>query len=431
MGRRPIYKMKQHLAKPARYVLLPVLLLLFSQVAGAQKITRFSGDSTKFITELNSVFAPLVANEEKMSSTLMKAFIQKWNAEKYDPSKKKLIYAIGNQMLKKGLRPYPDFYNYIKALNVYTDSHQPDERFTEWFTILKGLLENKNSRYFLQFVDQSISFFGENLVYRSQSARWKIITPDYHMKFDSVPVITFNPTMLVCYANDDSLVIFNTSGIFYPLTFQWIGKGGKVDWQRAGLDPQQVYANVKNYQIQMKYSKVEADSVEFFNKKFFAFSLIGKFSDKVLANVTEDKAQYPTFSSYDKTIGIKNLFKNVDYMGGFAMEGAKIIGSGSNTEDARLVFRKNNTEFVRIFSKLFVIRTDRINSAKASITIYHENDSIYNPVLTMKYIDEKKELTLTRDERITMISPWFDSWHQIEIYCESLTWKLNEPRINF
>jgi 5S rRNA maturation endonuclease (ribonuclease M5) len=251
------------------------------------------------------------------------------------------------------------------------------------------------------------------------------------MKFDSVPIILINPTMLVCYANDDSLVIFNTRGTFYPLTFQWIGKGGKVDWQRAGLESSQVYANVKNYKIQMKFAKVEADSVEFFNKKFFTFSLVGKFSDKVLANVTEDKAQYPTFSSYDKTIGIKNLFKNVDYIGGFAMEGAKILGTGSKTDDAKLVFKKNNKEFVRITSKLFVIRTDRINSANASITIYHENDSIYNPVLTMKYIDEKKELTLTRDERITMISPWFDSWHQIEIYCESLTWKLNEPRMNF
>ena len=30
-----------------------------------------------------------------------------------------------------------------------------------------------------------------------------------------------------------------------------------------------------------------------------------------------------------------------------------------------------------------------------------------------------------------MISPWFDTWHQIEIYCESLTWKLNESRMNF
>ena len=181
----------------------------------------------------------------------------------------------------------------------------------------------------------------------------------------------------------------------------------------------------------MKYAKLEADSVEFFNKKFFPNSLVGKFSDKVLANVTEDLAQYPTFNSYDKSIGIKNLFKNIDYMGGFAMEGAKILGTGSEISDAKLIFYKNNKEFVKILSKLFVIRTDRINSAKASITIYHENDSIYNPILTMKYIDEKRELTLTRDERITLISPWFDTWHQLEIYCESLTWKTNEPRMNF
>jgi hypothetical protein len=430
MGRHPIYKVKPPFSGLVRYGLVPVLLFLYLQ-AGAQKITRFSGDSTKFFSELNSVFSPLVANEEKMSSALLKEFILKWNAEKYDPPKKKLIYAIGNQMLRKGLRPYPDFYNYIQALNIFIDSGQPDDRFYEWFAVLKALQGNKNSRYFLQFVDQSINLFGENLIYKSQTARWKLRHPEYHMKFDTVPVITFKPDMLVCYANDDSLVIFNTRGVFYPLTFQWIGKGGKVDWQRAGLDPQQVFANLGNYQIQMKFSKVEADSVEFFNKKFFSFSLIGKFSDKVLANVTEEKAQFPTFSSYDKSIAIKNLFKNVDYMGGFAMEGAKILGTGSKTEDARLVFRKNNQEFVKIFSKLFVIRTDRINSAKASITIYHENDSIYNPVLTMKYIDERKELTLTRDERITMISPWFDSWHQIEIYCESLTWKLNERQMNF
>jgi hypothetical protein len=419
------------LYKPVLYGLMPVLLFLISTFAGAQKITRFSGDSTKFIGELNTVFLPLAANEKKMSETLMKDFIQKWNAEKYDPLKKKRIYEIANQMLLKGLRPFPDFYNYVSALNVFIDSHQTDGLFDEWFVVLKGLIKVKNSRHFLVFVDQSIALFGEDLIYKSQSARWKVIHPDYHMKFDSVPVLTFQPTTIVCYSNNDSLVIYRTKGILYPLDLLWKGTGGRVDWQRAGLDPDKVYANLKDYRIRLKFASFEADSVEFFNKKFFSFSLFGRYSDKVLANVTEEKALYPTFNSYDKTIGIKNLFKNIDYMGGFAMEGAKILGTGSAKEDARLVFHRNNREFVRIFSKLFVIRTDRINSARASITIYHENDSIYNPVLMVKYIDEKKELTLTRDERITMISPWYDSWHQIEIYCESLTWKLNEPRMNF
>ncbi|MCX6243962.1 MAG: hypothetical protein NTU98_04590 [Bacteroidetes bacterium] len=421
----------KHFYRPALFLLIPVFLLLFSDFTGAQKITRFSGDSTKFIGELNTIFLPLVANEEKMSETLMKDFIQKWNAEKYDPSKKKRIYDIGNMMLQRGLKPYPDFYNYITALNVFIDSNQPDELFVEYFTALKGLIKGKYTRHFVLFVSQSIDLFGENLIYKSASARWKVINPDYHIKFDSVPVLTFKQTTLVCYSNNDSLVIYRTTGTLFPIVQLWKGSGGRVDWQRAGLDPEKVFANLKNYRIQLKFANFEADSVEFFNKKFFAFSLFGKYSDKVLANVTEDKAQYPTFNSYDKTIGIKNIFKNADYMGGFAMEGAKILGTGTSAANARLVFRRNNKEFIRIFSKLFVIRTDRINSAKASITIYHENDSIYNPVLTMKYIDEKKELTLTKDERVTLISPWYDSWHQIEIYCEQLTWKTNEPRMNF
>jgi hypothetical protein len=411
--------------------LIPVLLFLAPGPAAAQKVTRFSGDSTKFIGELDALFLPLFSNEKKMSEDLMKQFIQKWNAEKYNPADKKRIYQVGNQMLAKGLKPFPDLYNYISALNAFKESDQADEIFAEWFAVLNGLLKSKNSRHFLVFVEQSIALFGEDMIYKSQTAQWKVVHPEYHMKFDSVPVITFRPATLVCYSNKDSLVIYGTTGVLYPLDTRWIGSGGRVDWQRAGLDPDKVFANLRKYRIQLKFAKFDADSVEFFNKKFFSFSLNGRCSDKVLANVSEENALYPTFTSYDKKIGIKNLFKNIDYLGGFAMEGAKIMGPGSATEDARLVFRRNNTDFIKIFSKLFVIRTDRINSAKASITLYHENDSIYNPILTMKYIDEKKELTLTRDERVTMISPWYDSWHQIEIYCESLTWKLNEPRINF
>jgi len=423
--------MRKFTYKPGRFWFIPVLFILIPAFTSAQQLERFSGDSTKFIGELNKIFDPLVANEKKMSLEAVKEFMLSWNAEKYSPYQKQLIYAIGNEMLAKRLKPFPDFYNYITSLNSFLDSHQPDYLFYEWTAILKKLIGKKNSRHFVQFVEQSISLFSENLIFKSFSTRWKIMNPDYHMIYDSVPLFNFRPTNLVCYANNDSLMINHTAGIYYPLTTRWVGKGGHVDWQRAGLDPSQVYANLGNYEIQMKYANFSADTVEFFNKKFFAFSLFGKYTDRVLADVTEDKASYPTFYSYDKTIGINNLFKNVDFLGGFAMEGSKILGTGSNTANARLIFRKNGKDFIRIYSKLFVIHPDRINSAQASITLYHDDDSLYNPVLQMKYIDEKKELTLSRDERISTISPWFDSWHNIEIYCESLSWKLYENKVNF
>jgi hypothetical protein len=244
-------------------------------------------------------------------------------------------------------------------------------------------------------------------------------------------VIRFNPTTLVCYANDDSLLIYNTSGLYFPLSSRWTGRRGRVDWRRAGLDPSLVWADLEEYEIQMRYSKFTADSVTFYHRKYFNYPLAGQYVDKVLADVIEEKASYPRFYSYDKQIGIRDLFPEIDYLGGFSMEGARVMGTGTTEKEAMLVFRKDRKEFAVIRSKVFVIRPDRINSGLASISIFHDGDSVYHPGLQMKYIDERKELTLSRDERIAMISPWYDSWHRIEIYCEALTWNMKEPDIRF
>jgi hypothetical protein len=118
-------------------------------------------------------------------------------------------------------------------------------------------------------------------------------------------------------------------------------------------------------------------------------------------------------------------------MGGFSLEGAKIIGSGSSSGDAQLVIKKDDKELIRMKSKVFIIQSDMINAASTSIAIYYENDSIFHPGLQMKYLDEKKELTMSRDQQLRVFSPWFDSYHKIEIYCEEFSWKLGDPNIDF
>jgi hypothetical protein len=400
-------------------------------VVSAQKLDHFSGDSTKFIGELNTLFSNLVGNEGKLTHTLMEDFIQKWNQEQYSPSKKQIIYFICNKMLKKRMRTFPDFYNYISAVDVFLKASQPDETFYDWSDILKMLVNSKNSRPFSAFLEASTDLFRDNCIYKSNASEWKILQPNYRFIKDSIPGVSFARSDIVCRSMHDSVTIYATEGIFYPLSDIWAGKGGRVDWRRAGLDPQKVYAELDNYRIQLKFSKVTADSVLFHNSIYLSNPLLGVYSDKILIDVPEEKASYPRFASYDKMVGIKDLFKNIDYLGGFALEGAKVVGTGDNIRQAQLVFKKGEQGFVILRSKAFIIRSDRINSGMASITIYHDNDSIYHPGLQMKYIDDKKELTLTRDERVSTISPWYDSWHKIEIYCEALSWKMNEPKIDF
>lgn len=412
-------------------LVLFLLVFGFQITSDAQGLKKFSGDSTKFIGELNSLFQTLADNDQKSVEKVMVGFIQKWNSEQYTPFQKREIYSIGDQMLNKRLKPFPDFYNLIIALNLVKESHQPDDRFQEWLSIMKKLIGTKNSRAFITFLDSSIPLFEENLVYKSQSTRWKVTTTNFHFGMDSVPFITFGKTDLIAHSNDDSIYIMHTKGVYYPLTNKWNGSEGRVDWRRAGLDPAQVYATLNTYSIPMRFSKFVADSVEFFHKKYFSSSLLGRFTDKAQADISEQLASYPAFDSYDKHIGIPSIFKNIDFYGGFAMEGAKIVGTGSAEKSAMLILKRDEKEFLLITSRTFIIRPDRINASSATATIYYENDSIFHPNIQMKYMDEKKELTLTKDEQMRVFSPWYDTFHRIEIYCEQLAWTMGTPVIDF
>lgn len=412
-------------------ILIFIFCGLSDHAVRGQTSVRISGDSTKFIGELNSVFFNLSDNEKKIIAPIMVAFVQKWNSEQYLPSQKKTIYFLCNEMLKKRIRAYPDFFNYINALNIFIERHQPVEYFEPWSEALKKLISEKNSRAYIHFLESTIGLFGEQLIYKSPSTQWRVSSNHFRMGYDSVPFVEFNTTDLVCYANDDSLNIHDTKGRYHPLSTLWLGEGGKADWRRAGLDPAMIYTEFRKYGIQMRYSKFTADSVDFYHKKYFSSPLLGFYTDKVLADVTEEKASYPRFASYDKLIGIQDLFPGIDYLGGFAIEGSRVIGSGDRIRDAHLFIKNKDRLFVTAQSKTFVIRPDRINASRASATIYYENDSIYHPGLQLKYVDKEKELSFTKDERVATISPWFDSYHKVEIYCEALNWKIGDPRINF
>lgn len=412
------------------WLLILTSCLFWLPVRGQQPV-KFSGDSTKFIGELNQLFSTLSDADRKIVEQEMVRFVQNWNAEKFDPAKKKVIYRIGNHLLRKKMRPFPDVYQYLKALDDFLAANRPDPLFFGWSDILEKLADSKSARNMTVFIDQTSRLFESNLLYESPSTAWKATTNDFSFSYDTVPVILVNTTDLICYSNRDSLTIKQTRGRYYPLTSRWIGSGGRVDWKRAGLDPDKVFALLSDYGIQMKFSTYTADSAEFYNKKYFSSALLGKLTDKIQADVAEERASYPRFASYDDYLGIPGIFNNIDFYGGFSMEGARVIGFGTDQRDAVIIFKRNGKEFVTARSRNFIIRPDRINSGSASVSIYHENDSIYHSGLQLKYIDELKELSLNKDERTKVVSPWFDSWHGIEIYSEAIYWKTGSGSISF
>ncbi|MDP4266161.1 MAG: hypothetical protein Q8880_01845 [Bacteroidota bacterium] len=409
--------------KAFSFVIILGFIILKSSIAYSQALRSFTSESDQYLKELMQFFKEEKGSEGKK---FVEEFSLVWNSGKITDEQKDVLYKISNKMLKKKMKAFPHFHNYLSSVMSFINTSQSGKSYLAWQNSLESLINLSSSSKFISFIDISNNLFNANILYKSSSTIWKSDNNNYAFEYDSLPKIIFHNLKLTCYTNNDSSVIFDTKGVYYPTEVKFNGTGGTINWQRAGFSPDTVYANLKKYELFFNLSKFTFDSVIFYNKIFFKKPLIGVVNEKILANVTQDKATYPQFDSYEKRYKIDKLFEGVDYAGGFSMHGCKFIGSGSAQENAFLTF-KSKYIFAIIGSKSFIIKKDRINSQSASLSLYFDKDSIYHPDIMLKYSDKDKEVEILRDFKD---SPFFDSYHNIDMYIESIKWKLNEPKID-
>ncbi len=416
-----------------RLIITQFFILLFFFGLHAQQFKHFSEDTDKFLNEINSLFSKINIKENRVKcEDMMEKYTEYWNSGIFTKELKKNMQDICNLMLKRRIKAYPHFYQYLSCMNGLMDYDHSIESYLAWYKSIDTLVKDKRSiKPISVFLNTSYNLLYKNILYKTKATEWASNTHEFYFIYDSVPVVVFEDLTLTCYANKDSSIICNTKGIYFPLQSKWIGKKGKINWKRAGFDENEVYALLNDYEIYLGFSRFTADSVAFYHKKYWEESMPGRLEEKVLANVTEKNASYPRFSSYFMHIEIEAVFDNIDFGGGIEMRGGKLIGSGDKDINAFLSFQKEKKEFIRISSKNFVIYPDRISSVLASASIHFEEDSIYHPGLQMNYVDENKELSLIRAGGEGAKSPFFDSYHNLDIYVEAIYWKMDEPTINF
>jgi len=414
-------------------ILLAITLLLGAKTLFGQ-IKSFSQDSLKYMNEMKAFFETSINKEQqKEGKEFLENFSPVWFSPQITYQQRLKVYNVSNMMLKKKMRPFPDFIAYLTALQSIITSNQPDKTFLSWHSVLENMLNEASSKNFKTFVDFSRDFFLKNTLYDYGGVKWVPSNTSYSFSYEKEPKINFSKISLTCFANNDSASIYGTKGVFLPLQNKWIGNGGKVNWKRAGLDENKVYALLDDYQILMKSADYAADSVQFFTDYFYK-PILGKLTEKLIPNITSpDKAVFPQFDSYEKRLYINNLFDNIDYTGGFAIHGAKVIGNGNDEKDAYLIVKRNGKIFIIATSKLFIFSRSMVAADLAAVSIYLEKDSIFHPAVKLKYLNETKEFSLFRDEKEggLLSSPFLNTYHDIDMYFEALYWKTNQPTMDF
>ena len=398
-----------------------VIIFLFSSIISlAQAPKSFSSDATKYISELQAF---MESNNKKEGQELMASFTPVWSG-KFSPDMQQTVINTSNGMLKKRMKAFPDFKEYINALSAFAMSNQAASNFTGWHKSLEKMLEGR-PRHFTNYVSVMAGLFRENALYSSPSTKWVSSSPSFQIDYDSLPKIVFEKIDLSSKARGDSITIYNTSGVYYPTIDLFYGDGGRVTWERAGTRATDMWADLSNYKINVTKGEYVADSAMFQikNNEFINRPISGKVTDKIIAGANSETRNYPKFDSYDKGINIKNIAKDVNYIGGFSVHGNKIVGS-----DGYLSYKWDEKPFMEIASKSFIIRPERISSENASVTIHFAGDSIYHPGIGMKYMTKEREMTLLFDN-VKSRGPFYDSYHNVDLYVEEVRWKIDDPVI--
>lgn len=416
-----------------------IILLAINNIATAQTLKEFEVNTESFIKEFNKYLSNSKRSDLNENGKLLEL---KWKDGSIDNIHKVEFIETINLMLKRKMRPSPYINNYMVAYINCHNSRLGIQKFIDWNNgVNYTLTETKitNQKKYKSYINSTIDLFKDYTLFSSRARTWRIDSTNLNFDWDkdSIPVIIVEKTTLKATTTGDSITLVETQGTFYPIENKWLGKGGQINWEKVYIDPTDAYAVLYDYKVDLSSSEFKTDSVLFSYKSIFSQPLIGKIYDKLIVKADGETNSYPRFQSIDENLEIKNIAPNVNYQGGLALHGSKVIGmSGVSSKYSNLLFYKDDSLFIKAKAKNFIIKLDEsIISKRATTSIYLWNDSsktrdsIHHPGIDIRLNIPAENVMLLRGQHGIGKATFYNSFHQYEMDCEVIEWKLKKDNI--
>lgn len=420
-----------------RHISLIFVFFLFFQILGnplrSQVSDSLSSDSERFFQQISEILTTNTSKTyEKKSEELLQRFYQRWTIGRFNKQEKDEIRNLIETMRNKKMRTYPHLYDYIYTLTLLSESSQPPKSMLAWHAFADTLLLEKNASPFSDFLTFTNNLLEKDQIHEKRSNDWYVRQTRYRFDLDTAFLVHFEKVNLVCASRKDSSVIEKTHGSFQYNNHTWYGDGGEVHWSRFGEKMgEDIYVELPQYQLNLDEPIITADSAVLYYTRFFEHPVVGGFRDKVLASSPSERSQYPMFTAYLTDIDLPEIYKNIHYYGGLQLEGPNLYGIAAGGKQATITISRNDTIFGKLSSDKFRIVADNAISAHATTVFYFDNDSLYHPGLRVKYTDDDQQFVLYNEETGSNAIPFYDSYHQLDIYVQALFWKLEEDNMLF
>jgi hypothetical protein len=410
-----------------RFILVSLFFFTITSISFGQTIKSFSQNPAEFFADFSKF---METADKKAAKELLERFEPIWMS-KLNGSQQVAVIGIANGMLKKRMTAFPNFNNYILTILCWSEGNKSIQQFLDWHECAGKTMAKATTGKYDQFLQTTQDLFKSNALYQSNAISWYSTRSDFTFSYDSIPKVHFETGDIRGVTRGDSTLIKFTAGTLHPLDFKFYGNKGKVLWTRNNLAEEEAHATLTRYVLPVKSTKFSADTATLYFPKYFKEPLLGQLTEKLSDNVEGRDATYPRFTNYNNSFAIRDIYKNVDYVGGITIQGKQLIGSGTAQNQATFTFNREGKPFLIARSMSFLIEDKSLQSSSSAVKFFIEEDSIVHPGLTFRYLDEKKELFLLRKQEGIAKTPYFDSYHQLDMDFELLTWKTDEPTIRF
>lgn len=408
---------------------LRITLLLFSLILGSaygQRLRKFTPEREAYLNELSDVLKELRDVEKEVVESTMLEFTTVWQSAVSD-QEAAVIYNISDNLLKKRVSKFTAWSDFLLSI-VYFKNFEKEGSLLPWLEDLEKFTDEHPARFTEDYLHSMYLTLTQNTLYDDGRVRWAVEGSEFVYHFETEPYFEFKDADVWGHFRTDSTVIEGAQVIFYPLQNVLVGQGGRAYFTRAGLSRDSAYVDLKDFKIDVRKTDFEADSAVLHTLVFFNQPTMGRYEEKLTSRGGRSST-FPRFDSYRKDIVVKDIVPGASYTGGFSMIGARFYGSGSDSAKARLSFQYENNEAVTAKADRFLLRPDKIETQQAELTIRIKEDSLYHPKVTVRYLAKEKQLNVFREDEGMGQSPFTDTYHNMDILFERLTWNTDEDQM--
>lgn len=264
----------------------------------------------------------------------------------------------------------------------------------------------------------------EGVIWKAPYSIWELYVTD-----DGHPMWHIYDGDVIGNFKGDSTLIVGVAGDLNPEEAVFHAEGGTAYWSRAGLPEDEVYAKLAKWTLQTEKTSFQADSVELITTRYIDEPILGQFRER-LSTQTKNP-QYPQFFSYRNDYRLHPIVDDVHYQGGLSVRGNDFLGSSLGQGKTFMRFVLDGDTIITLKSAQFVLKDKMISSSDVEAVVHIENDSIYHRSCVMRYSPGIGQLRVTRGEEGLGYSSFLNTYHDLDMSIDQMTWQSGSSVVNF